>query len=401
MASEPAIHVILLEKNPVMSSYQYYEFQAIDYPLNEAHKKTLRKISSRAEITSRKFSNHYHWGEFHGNPRQLMDLCFDLHLYLSSWGRRRFIMRIPKKFIGRSRLMEFVREIDEVEILESGESIIVDIDFTPEESEESAWIELDATCEEWLESLAPLRSDVISGDLRLFYLLWLTAVERGFLRDETKEPLAGIGPLSAPLDTFAKLVKIDSDLVQSAAELSGSSHEGGASVDLSRNAIASIPNREKVELLRRVVNGDPHVAADIRKWARSAQGTARGRKPGRRRTVAEIRKRMLAVGNERRAAAVRRREAERLRKAQEAEERRRARIDSVRRRGELVWDQIETEINSRSPQGYDRAIELLMDLRTLAEESGTASAFSRRVRDIKERHRRKWRLIERLHGQRM
>ena len=74
MASEPAIHVILLEKNPVMSSYQYYEFQAIDYPLNEAHKKTLRKISSRAEITSRKFSNHYHWGEFHGNPRQLMDL---------------------------------------------------------------------------------------------------------------------------------------------------------------------------------------------------------------------------------------------------------------------------------------------------------------------------------------
>lgn len=44
MSSEPAIHVILLEKNPVMSSYQYYECQAIDYPLNESRKKTLRKI---------------------------------------------------------------------------------------------------------------------------------------------------------------------------------------------------------------------------------------------------------------------------------------------------------------------------------------------------------------------
>ena len=297
--------------------------------------------------------------------------------------------------------MEFVREIDEVEILESGESTLVDIDFTPEESEESAWIELDETCKEWLESLAPLRSHVISGDLRLFYLLWLTAVERGFLRDENKEPLAGIGPLSAPLDAFAKFVKIDSDLVQSAAELSGSSHEGGASVDVSRNAIASIPSRKEVELLRRVVYGDPHVAAYIRNWARSAQGTARGRKPGRRRTVAEIRKRMSAVGNERRAAAVRRREAERLRKAQEAEERRRARIDSVSRRGTLVWDQIETEMNSRSPQGCDRAIELLVDLRTLAEESGAVSAFSRRVRGVKERHPLEWRFVERLQGQRM
>ena len=58
MSSEPAIHVKLLEKNPVMSSYQYYESQAIDDPLNESHKKTLRKISSRSEITSRTFSNH-------------------------------------------------------------------------------------------------------------------------------------------------------------------------------------------------------------------------------------------------------------------------------------------------------------------------------------------------------
>ena len=384
-----------------MSSYQYYEFQAIDYPLKEAQKKTLRKLSSRAEITSKKFSNHYHWGEFHGNPRQLMDLCFDLHVYLSSWGSRRFMMRIPKRFIARCRLAEFVREVDEVEILESGESIVVDVDFKPDEPDESEWTDIEGTCEEWLESLAPLRSDVISGDLRLFYLLWLTAAERGFLRDESKEPLAGIGPLSAPLDAFAKFVKIDSDLVQSAAELSGDAHEGDASVDVSSNVIASIPERDKVELLRRVVNGDPHVAADIRRKARTSQGAARGRTPSRRRTVAEIRNRMLTVGNERRAAALRRREAERHRKAKEAEQRRRARIDSVRRRGARVWTQIETEINSRTPQGYDKAIELLVDVRTLSEETGTVGAFSRRVRGIKERHRRKWRFLEHLKAQQM
>lgn len=384
-----------------MSSYQYYEFRAVDYPLKEPEKKKLRELSSRAEITSQKFSNHYHWGEFHGNPRQLMDLYVDLHLYISSWGRRRLMMRIPKRFADRSRLVEFVREVDEVEILESAESIVVDVDFQPDEPDGSEWTDVEEACKEWLESLAPLRSDVISGDLRLFYLLWLTAVERGFLRDESKEPLAGIGPLSAPLDAFAKFVKIDSDLVQSAAELLGKAYQGGASVDVPRNLIASIPDREKVELLRRVVNGDPHVAADIRKRARTAQGAARGRTPGRRRTVAEIRKRMLAVGNERRAVAAKRREAERLREARAAEQRRRARIDSVRRRGARVWTEIETEINSRTPQGYDKAIELLVDVHALSEEAGTVSAFSRRVRGIKERHRRKWRFLERLKAQQM
>ena len=67
-----------------MSSNQYYEFRAIDYPLEEAERKKLRELSSRAEITSRRFSNHYDWGEFHGDPHQLIDLYFDLHLYLSS-----------------------------------------------------------------------------------------------------------------------------------------------------------------------------------------------------------------------------------------------------------------------------------------------------------------------------
>ena len=42
--------------------------------------------------------------------------------------------------------------------------------------------------------MAPLRSDLLSGDLRLFYLLWLTAVEDGDLEDDEKEPLPGIGP---------------------------------------------------------------------------------------------------------------------------------------------------------------------------------------------------------------
>ena len=68
-----------------MSEYQYYEFQAIDRPLDETDLKALRNLSSRAQITATSFTNHYEWGDFKGSPRKLMERWFDLHLYLANW----------------------------------------------------------------------------------------------------------------------------------------------------------------------------------------------------------------------------------------------------------------------------------------------------------------------------
>jgi hypothetical protein len=42
-----------------MSEYQYYEFQAIDRPLDRTAQEALRSISSRARITATSFTNHY------------------------------------------------------------------------------------------------------------------------------------------------------------------------------------------------------------------------------------------------------------------------------------------------------------------------------------------------------
>ncbi len=35
--------------------------------------------------------NCYEWGDFKGNPQQLMEDMFDLHLYLANWGHESFI----------------------------------------------------------------------------------------------------------------------------------------------------------------------------------------------------------------------------------------------------------------------------------------------------------------------
>ena len=55
-----------------MSEYQYYEFQAIDRPLTEEEQREVRSVSTRAVITATRFTNHYEWGNFKGNPT----VCF-------------------------------------------------------------------------------------------------------------------------------------------------------------------------------------------------------------------------------------------------------------------------------------------------------------------------------------
>ena len=78
-----------------MSEYQYYEFQAIDRPLDERAMAALRSITSRARITPTSLVNVYHFGDFKGDPDRLMDQYFDAHLYVANWGTRRLMLRLP------------------------------------------------------------------------------------------------------------------------------------------------------------------------------------------------------------------------------------------------------------------------------------------------------------------
>src|SRR5260370_3823735 len=156
-----------------MSEYQYYEFQAIDRPLGEAEREALRALSSRARITATSFTNHYEWVDFKGDPKKLMDRYFDLHLYLANWGARRLMIRLPKRLVDVSRLDCFMRDVEWVEVSEKGDNLILDICRDEVEPDVDDWDDGSG----WLAALAPLRTDVLSGDLRLLYLLWLAAIE--------------------------------------------------------------------------------------------------------------------------------------------------------------------------------------------------------------------------------
>ncbi len=83
-----------------MSEYQYYEFLAVDQPLDARQLKEMRALSTRARITPTSFVNTYHWGDFKEDPRALMARYFDAFLYLANWGTRRLMIRLPSSLLG-------------------------------------------------------------------------------------------------------------------------------------------------------------------------------------------------------------------------------------------------------------------------------------------------------------
>jgi hypothetical protein len=369
-----------------MSEYQYYEFQAIDRPLERAAQEELRSISSRARITANSFTNHYDWGDFRGDPLELVQRWFDLHLYVANWGRR-LMMRVPKRFVNRADIDPFLRHVDWVEISTSSDNVIVDI-YPDAELD----LDYDDDGSGWLAALAPLRADVLSGDLRLFYLLWLMAVQYGLVSDDEVEPMPGIGPLTAPLEAFAEFFDIDPDLVEAAGESDASD---ATTTDGSlRAALAAIPEDEKTELLLRVVQGDSHVTTELK--LRIRQRRPMPSLPLR--TVEVLRRRAREIADARERVEAERREAERRRQAEAAERALRDRLKALKRRGVEIWREIEEEIQRRNAPGYDRAASLLSDLKVLAAEDGTQDEFARRLASIRSRHENKRKLIERLIG---
>ncbi len=374
-----------------MSEYQYYEFQAIDRPLGGADQKALRALSTRARITATSFTNSYEWGDFKGDPAKLMENCFDLHLYLANWGSRRLMIRWPVHLVDRNLLDAFLGAVDGAELRRAGQNLILDIAFDEVEAED--WDDGSG----WLAALAPLRADVLGGDLRLFYLLWLSAVEADVFEPDEPEPMPGIGPMTGALEALAEFFDIDRELVAAAAERGADPlAEKPASSKAVKSIIAAMTDPEKTSFLTRLFDGDAHVGNGLRALVRQRLTPPTDTPAVPVRTVGDLRARAKAIRQARERAMAEKAAAERKRREEETERSRRARLDAIARRGESVWREIETEIERRNATGYDRATILLLDLMAISKEKGAPEDFLGRLQEIRNRHARKERLIERL-----
>lgn len=71
-------------------------------------------------------------------------------------------------------------------------------------------------------------------------------------------------------------------------------------------------------------------------------------------------------------------------------------LDDIASRAPAVWKQVSGWIEKRTPKGYDRAVELLSDLRDAADLTNSTSEFVGRLQGLRERHASKLSLVRRL-----
>ena len=375
-----------------ISYYQYHEFKATDRLLSEADRQSLRDVSSRAEITSTSFAVRYDYGDFRGDEKEFLARWFDLHLYLAAGGTRRLMIRLPAGFARRTAFERIISDCEFAEFVDNGEDCLLDISVWDTERNYDEWD--DGTG--WLDVLAPLRSELLSGDLRLAYLLWLAAADWDMLQDDDREPLPGIGPLTEGLAAFASFFGVDPDLVRAAADATASPDYGEIPSEAALAAIRKMQDGKKTELLHRYFEGDPIAHTDLRRIVRPSEMTDIPDRSADFRSLSELRGRAAEIRRERLAEQERAKAAERRRRQLELEKARRKRLDRLRRIGDGVWQEIETELAGRSGKSYDRALELVLDTHSLARESGSLGGFFARLDHIRMAHGAKKAFIRRL-----
>ncbi len=203
--------VSLLANGAHVSEYLYYEFRAVDRPLAHREIRELRALSTRAEITATSFVNTYEWGDFKGDPKILMEKYFDAFVYTANDCVFQLVLRLPRRALDTKDVSAFC----------AGESLLIrkTMNFTIlefiSEGEGRDWED----SERWMDSLIPLRADLMRGDLRALYLGWLFCLQNQELSPHATEPpvRAGLAKLTAPLQSLAHFLGIDGELIEAAA----------------------------------------------------------------------------------------------------------------------------------------------------------------------------------------
>ncbi len=240
-----------------MSEYQYYEFRAVDCPLDKAAMAALRQITSRAEITPTRLVNEYHFGNFKGSPVELVRQHFDAFAYHANWGSRRLMLRLPKGTIDPVAVEPYCAN-EAVGLSQTPTHVILDFDVGYDGVD--AYYGAMEREEHVLDRLLPLRDELMAGDMRPLYLGWLAGLdsETGECDDDDHEPPAppGLGELSHAQDTLADFLEINPSLLDAAAAGAPPAilQKGPSSVEI-KDWIEALPLAEKNRLLVRLVEG--------------------------------------------------------------------------------------------------------------------------------------------------
>ena len=373
-----------------MSEYQRYEFMTIDRPLTRAQLDAVNSLSSHIEASSTHALIEYHWGDFKHNPIKVLHEFFDGFLYWANWGSPQLAFRFPHGILPNDLIDGYDLE-DFVTFTRHPDYDILDIHFGEMEAPDE-WTEYE------LGSLIAIRDELMEGDLRALYIVWLAAqiMIEGYDEEEHENeeedweisvpPVPpGFGTLTAAQSSLAELLQVPQELLVAAAR-----HSKAAAPSTGDDVAAWVkllpPDRQN-EYLVRLAHNEPGLSRLlVRELRELGQDKARAApSTGEHVTYAT----MLAESRAIRARL------EREKREQEQAARLRH-LQEIHTHQNAYWQQVDQAVMRGTGTGYDEALRLLIELREAADQFKETQKFQDRFRAWVRPHLRRPAFVKRL-----
>ena len=375
-----------------MSEYQYYEFLAIDRPLTADELDELRALSTRAAITPVSFTNEYNWGDFKGDPGKLMQRYFDAHVYVANWMTAIFMVRLPIEALTK----ETAKTVAVPYLLDiKATKTHWIITWSLEESENYDRFGMEDG-RGWVARLAPVRDELLRGDLRSLCIGWMAAVTGEMMDDDETEPLSvsGLANLTAAQQALAEFLEVDPDLLAGAGMGSPAASKAEISPEEMDEWIDALPREEVHSIMKQLLEGKGQQAErSIRnRFAAWRRGLQTGDTDAPRRTVGELRQ------NTEKMRLIRLEKQKRDRKQREIKrrEKRKAYLKNLSSDFPKAWASVKEPVERGSGQGYDEACRILVDIAEAYALYATNKQFQNDLEKFMAGHLRRKALIQRL-----
>lgn len=375
-----------------MSEYQYYEFLSIDRPLTTEEMAALRALSTRAAITPVSFTNEYNWGDFKGNPDELMQRYFDAHVYVANWMTAIFMVRLPIEALAKKTVKSLA--VPYILDFKATKTHWV-ITWILEESENYDRFGMEDG-RGWMARLAPVRDELLRGDIRSLYIGWLAAVTGEIMDDNEMEPLpvSGLGNLTPSQQALAEFLEVDQDLLAGAGMGSTTMQNEGISENEINMWIEALPRDEVKAVLHQLLTGKGQQAERMLKNRLAAwqRGMQTDKTEAHRRTVEELRK------NAGKAHQIRMDKQKQDRKQREIKRRkeRDAALKNLSGDFPKAWKSVQQTVARGSGPAYDDACSFLVDIAEAYTLHASRKRFENDLKKFMANNMQRKALIKRL-----
>ncbi|WKN41526.1 hypothetical protein [Tunicatimonas pelagia] len=373
-----------------MSEFQYYEFHAVDKPLSSKDLEAVRGMSSRVQLSSRKAVFTYSYSDFRYDEEEVLINYFDFMFYIANWGSKRIMMKFPAELVDYAFLKKYSISVissyaQDIRIFKKSAFVILDISFSEEDG--LGWIEEDS----YGEVLLNIRDEIMNGDYRSLFVIWLRFLEDLYKSDEFDFDYSfnsslippNLLPLSASGQEAKDFCLVSQDWLDVMQSYSKKKEEA---TDL-EDQIFKMPQDRMAEYLQMILKDESNLKARLIKELKD-KNISKDKDEHHQIQLTEIGEKAAVVEQSRRKIEQKEKDRQELEK-----------MNNILQNSDKIKQEIIENIELGNSKYYKIAIAKLEDLRSMNEYFNTQSDFKTFLDQIIAEYTRKSSFIRMLKRQ--